>query len=103
MSQSLTVGATNLIRLRRLRYETTGAYITDATVNCTLKDAEDATVAGPLAMAYVAGSTPTRGEYRGTLAEDAPLTVGASYTAEITAVKGSNERTFNCACIAVEG
>lgn len=103
MSQALIVGATNLIRLRRLRYETTGAYITDATVSCTLKDATDATVAGPLTMTYVAGSTPNRGEYQGTLDEGISLTVGATYTAAITAVADGSERTFTLDCIGVAG
>jgi hypothetical protein len=104
MTQALTVGATNLIRLRRLRYEVTGAYISTATVSCTLKDSTGATVAGPISMSYVAGSVLSRGEYQGTLSEATPLTVGATYDAEITAVApDGSERVFHLECVGVEG
>jgi hypothetical protein len=104
MAHSLTVNATNIIRLRRLRYEVTGAYISTATVSCTLKDSVGATVAGPLTMSYVAGSVVSRGEYQGTLDESTPLTIGAEYDAEITAVApDGSERVFHLPCIGVEG
>ena len=63
-----------------------GTYINDATVTATIKTKSGSTVAGPIAMSYVAASN---GLYRGTIADDLAVTLGVSYVAEITADGGA--------------
>lgn len=85
---ALYIGNDNTIELIDLYNEVTDAYITGATVACTLYDSDGNQVSGetwPLAMAYVGGSN---GAYRAVLADTLSLTPG-SYTAEITANAGA--------------
>ncbi len=79
----------NLISLTELRSLSTGAYITDATVTATLKDADGVAVSGAsgMVLSYVVGSNAT---YHGFIpvAAAATLTLGDTYYLELTATSG---------------
>ena len=78
----------NLVEIAGLRNSATDAYINDATVAVTIKDAAGNTVSGdtfPKTMAYVAASN---GTYQAMLSDLLVLTPGRHYTAEITASSG---------------
>lgn len=103
---TLTVGATNIVRLRRLRHEISGVFIPTATVTFTLVDANGVPVAGveDIPMAYAAGTLPSKGEYRGTIADAVALEAGAHYEARVTALAlDGSERLFHVPCVAVRG
>ena len=66
----------------------TGAYVNDASVTMTLKDANGDAVSGAssLSLTYV---TDSNGRYQGTIPYTVSLTAGAVYTLEITGTSGS--------------
>jgi hypothetical protein len=80
---------TNIIELGPLTNNITGALITTATVNATLKKKTDNTdVAGqiwPISLAHIAD-----GIYRGTLPHTIGIEAGKYYTAHVTADAGAN-------------
>lgn len=76
----------NLIELDGLTNEATGAYVNDATVNCTLKDTAGVDIVGetwPLLMGYVSGSN---GKYRATLEDTLTVTPGQYIVAYVDAL-----------------
>lgn len=82
----LYVSNTNEVQLIGLQNESTKAYINDATVTFTLKDADGNVVENLLdqAMAYV---TASNGCYKGSIADTVVLQVGHRYFVEVTATK----------------
>ena len=88
------VANTNQLKLNGLQDSSTQAYINDAVVAVTVRDATDTEVAGqvwPLAMDYVAASN---GNYTLTLTKDLAFVHKGRYTASINAVAtvGPTER-----------
>lgn len=84
------VANTNVLDLIGLKEEITDAFINNAAVEVTIKDAEGTSVAGetwPLAMDYVAASD---GDYRAFVSEDLELSAGTRYVAYIDADGGAN-------------
>jgi hypothetical protein len=84
------VGNTNILDLLGLKNATTGAWINDATVTLTVKDAVGAEITGeswPQAMNYVSGSN---GDYRAILEDDLEFTPKQTYYAHIRADAGVN-------------
>lgn len=81
-----------VVEVRGLENDVAGAWINDATVTCTLKDAGGDEVAGqgwPTTLAYVAESD---GVYRGTLSYLAAISPGSRYTLVIDVLAGSGLR-----------
>ena len=81
-------GNDGLIEVKGLLDGVTGEYVSDATLEVTLRDAAGAEVAGqvwPLSMEYV---PDTSGVYRATLLATLDLTLNARYVATITADGG---------------
>jgi hypothetical protein len=77
-------------------------YLNAATVAVTLKDAAGVEVTGetwPFTLAYVTG---TKGRYRAILTDALVLVAGQIYTATITVVSGTLNRTFERAFPAVK-
>jgi hypothetical protein len=102
----LRIGSTNVARLQKLRDAVTGAWLANATVTCTLKDATDTPVSGAedLAMPFTAGPTGATGEYRANLPPSLELAVDAIYALVLTAVaQDGSAREFRLPCIAVAG
>ena len=91
----------NIIEVRSLLNELTGANLNAATVTVTLKDSTGTNVPGdtwPKTMAYVTGSN---GVYRATLGYALPLTADARYTATLVADAGAGlRRTWTMECVA---
>jgi hypothetical protein len=88
------VANTNVLELRGLKSAIEDAFVNDATVSVTIKDASGANVAGvvwPLTLAYVATSD---GDYRAIIPHGAALTAGRQYTALISADGGTNRVGF---------
>ena len=84
----------NLLEVDLLKNVDTAAYINNATVTATLKDASGNNVVGetwPLTMSYVAASN---GKYRAKLKDTLTLIPGRGYVAEITADGGADLRAF---------
>lgn len=68
------IGNDNLLTVDALTNAATGAYVNNATVTATLKDADGTNVSGqtwPLSLAYVSGSN---GKYQGVLEDGLDLT-----------------------------
>lgn len=87
---SAFVANTNVLELTGLHSAIEAAYINDAAVTVTLKDADDVAVTGavwPMTMDYVAG---TNGNYRAILADALPLVAREKYTAYIEADGGAD-------------
>lgn len=83
------VGNTNLLELNGLKNEAAGAFVNDASVTVTIKDAEGANVSGavwPMTMVYVEASD---GDYRVALSHELPFEAKATYTALIEADSGA--------------
>jgi hypothetical protein len=74
----------NVIDLIGLRAENIDEIITNATVSATIKDADGATVAGPLTMTHIGD-----GNYRLFLSETLPFVANGKYIAIVEA-DGSN-------------
>jgi hypothetical protein len=84
------VDNTNLIEVRGLKSAIEDAFIVDATVTLTVKDAAGASPTGqtwPATLAYVADSD---GWYRGIIEDDVALVDGTTYYAHIDANAGAN-------------
>jgi hypothetical protein len=78
----LSVGSDNLVRLDLLTNASTGAYVNNATVTFSFKDAAGNPLVGPVSMTNV-NST---GRYEGTLLQSAyTLVAETNYLIEITA------------------
>jgi hypothetical protein len=88
------VANTNLLELIGLKSAIEDAFINNATVSVTVKDAAGTNVAGvtwPVALAYVADSS---GDYRAVIPHGAALVSGRQYTAEISADAGADRIGF---------
>lgn len=84
------VGNTNALELTGLKDEVTEAFINDAVVTATVKNAVGAEVAGqswPLTLEYLSGSD---GNYLGFLDAALELVAKAKYTAVIEADGGTD-------------
>lgn len=84
------VANTNNLELLGLQNASNGAYVNDATVTVTVKDAAGVNVSGetwPISMDYVSASN---GNYRCVLAHTISFSSGATYTAEINVNAGAN-------------
>ncbi len=95
----LAIGSDNLVRLDTLTNYSSGAYVNNATVTFTLKDANGSVVSSlsGQSMAYVAGSN---GRYEGTVPSTAALTLNALYTIEITALGAGYTLFRKLSCVA---
>lgn len=73
----------NDVVLQGMRLASSQSFISDATLEFTLKDAGGSPVTGAtsVTMDFQSGSN---GEYRGSFAETVSLTEGAQYTVEMT-------------------
>lgn len=88
MTSVVYVANTNLVEVRGLKNSVEAAFIGNASVTLTVKDAADAEIGGqtwPAALDFVAGSD---GLYRGTLNSAAELVAGKTYCAHIDADAG---------------
>lgn len=85
------VANTNVLQLVGLKAALDGAWINDATVTVTIKDADGNNVAGAVAldMTYAAGSN---GNYSAILAAELPLLARRVYRAVIEVDAGTNRR-----------
>ncbi len=99
MIEVIAIGSDNLVRLDALNNASTGAYVNNATVSFTLKDASGTPIVSNVSMAYVAG---TNGRYEGTITNtgSAALTNNGSYTIEITANSGGVILFRKLSCVA---
>jgi hypothetical protein len=95
----LSIGSSNLVRLDALTNASTGAYVNDATVTFTLKDAAGSVVSGlaNVSMPYVAASN---GRYEGIIPSSAALALNALCTLEITTTSGSLVLFRRLSCVA---
>ena len=90
-----------IIEIRGLENEVTGENINDATVTCTLYDAEEVSVTGqswPLTMTYVTGSA---GVYRATLPYGLGIVAASRYTLQLDVNAGTGLRgqwRIPCVC-----
>lgn len=85
---ALHVGNDNLIEVSDLKNVASGAYINNATVTVTLKDADSVNVNGqswPVTLNYV---TASNGKYRATLVDTLALVVDDTYYATVIADAG---------------
>ena len=102
MTESILISNDNSIQVE-CQDPRTLAYINNATVTCTLKDANGVNVVGqswPLTLVYVSGSN---GLYRGILEEELVLVGQAPYFAHIDVDAGSDVKGFKkLLCIAKE-
>ena len=83
-----------LLELTGLADESTGAYINNATIEATVKDAAGANVSGqtwPLTLSYV---TSSNGVYRGVLDAALVVAVGDRITVEVDIDGGSGREAF---------
>lgn len=88
----LYIGSGNVVEWQELTNSVTGVVDTGATMTVTLKDSAGEEVDGqvwPATMAHDAAGT-----YRATLEDDLDLTVGDTYTAEITVTGSGGEPGF---------
>lgn len=84
------VGNTNIIEVRGLKSAIEDAFVDDADVTATVKDADGDEVAGqtwPATLASV-DETDSPGWYRGILEDGAELVAGTTYYAHIDADAG---------------
>src|ERR1700736_6307060 len=95
----LSLGSDNLVRLDALTNASAGAYVNNATVTFTLKDATGAVVGGlsGTSMPYVAASN---GRYEGTIPNGTALVLNSLYTVEITATSGATVLFRKLSCVA---
>jgi hypothetical protein len=90
-----------IVEIRGLENEVTGESINDATVTCTLYDAEDAEVTGqswPLSLTYV---TSSAGVYRATLPYGIGIVPASGYTLQVDVDAGAGLRgqwRIPCVC-----
>jgi uncharacterized NAD-dependent epimerase/dehydratase family protein len=96
---SLYVNATNLVRWDKMKNRATGAYVNDATVTATLRDADLEIVSGAssVSMPYVALSN---GRYQGNLPSTLVLAEGANYFLDVRATSGTTVGFCRIACVA---
>jgi hypothetical protein len=95
----LGINSSNLVRLDVLTNASTGAYVNNATVTFSLKDASG-NIVGSLSgvsMPYIASSN---GRYEGTIPNTTTLTLNALYTIEITATASPLILFRRLSCIA---
>lgn len=88
------VANTNNLELLGLQNASNGAYVNDATISVTVKDASGIDVVGetwPIPMNYVSGSD---GDYRCVLIDTLSFNSGMTYTANISVNAGSNRIAF---------
>lgn len=88
------VGNTNLLEIRGLKSAVEGAFVNNATVTVTIKDANGNNVSGqtwPTTMSYVSASS---GDYRAVIEDDAALLPRQTYTAEISVNAGVDRIGF---------
>jgi hypothetical protein len=88
------VANTNNLELLGLQNASNGAYVNDATVSVTVKDASGTNVVGenwPISMNYVSGSN---GDYRCVLIDTLSFSPGMTYTANISVNAGANRIAF---------
>lgn len=102
--QVLIRRSTNIIELRGLYDEVTGAFPTDAAVTVTLRTPVGAPVdnATDVPMAYVADTSRFNTVYRATIPPTVDLS-GTSYTARITVTLTGAARELNVLCTAIDG
>ena len=106
MAKTLLIDSTNVVTLSRLKDETSGEYIDDATATLDLyTDAGDPVSNGQgITMTVETNPAPGRTKYRGTLPASVSLTEGSYYEARVTAVAtDASQRTFYLSCKAVKG
>lgn len=100
MGKPIYLANDNLLQLFGLKDERTNTFVSSATVTAQLKDAAGVAVGSPMTLTHVAGSN---GDYAGIIPDTTALVAGASYTAEITADNGADQRGFwKLALLAVE-
>lgn len=100
---ALYVGSDTVLEVSKLANPVSGAYVNDATVSATLKDAAGATVIGqsfPLTLTYAGDGL---GTYRGTLQDTLAVSENQWYTAEIIAIGGGLTRFWRHRMMAVRG
>jgi hypothetical protein len=95
----LSINSTNLIRLDVLTNASSGAYVNNATVTFSLKDAGGNIVGGlsNVSMPYIASSN---GRYEGAIPNTTSLTLNALYTIEITATASPIVLFRRLSCVA---
>jgi hypothetical protein len=99
MIEVISIGSDNIVRLDALTNASSGAFINNATVTFTLKDASGNPILSNQTMTYVAASN---GRYEGTIPNGTTATMAqnAQYTIEITATSGALVLFRKLACIA---
>jgi len=83
------VSNTNTVIIDELQQSGSSAYVNDATVTCTVKDADGVAVTGetfPVSGSYVAASN---GRYEINISSALNVAAGDAVTAEVTATSGS--------------
>lgn len=94
----LSIGSDNVLRLKGLQDDVTGAYVATATVTASVKDKDDTPVASGIVCSFVTGS---QGEYVGILPEATVLIENELYTVEVIADDGAGRvRLFVMTAIA---
>lgn len=91
---TLYVGNDMLLTVSGLKAQTTGNWINNATVTCTLLDAAGDQIPGatwPLTLSYVAG---TNGNYRVVLPDTLSLVAGEALRCHVTADAGDGLKGF---------
>lgn len=87
--ERILIGEDNVVYWLRLKDNTTGEYVDNATLRMTLKDGEGNAISGAsnLTLAYIPGSN---GDYRGTISASVAGTLinGVTYYLEVTATGG---------------
>jgi hypothetical protein len=95
---TINVNSDNLIRWDRMSLASTGAFVNDAAVTFTVKDASGVVVSGATGvMSYVAASD---GRYEGILESTVILILGGTYYLEVTATSGGANGFRRIECVA---
>ena len=90
MTDFLFLANDNILKLKGLTDNETGAFVNDATVEVTLTDSAGVNVTGdtwPLAMGYIAASD---GEYSAIMVNGLDLNAGEIYFGDIVAIRGGS-------------
>lgn len=90
--QQVILDSNNVVEIRGLYNSVDQAYVNDATLSCTIKDAAGTEVSGeiwPKSMPYVAASN---GLYRATLADTLGVNAGEWYHLEVVATTPTSQK-----------
>lgn len=82
------------VTLTGLKNESSGAYINDATVTCTIYTASSATEVTGETWPVSLTAAGSGGDYAGAVSADSVITAGSAYTVKMNVTSGTNKAEF---------